>query len=111
MGALKDLRQEEKDQVLWVDAICIDQKNDTERSAQVALMGRSYSETSHLLIWLGPVSKEDSSDLAMELAGWIEKTHEPEVKESGFTKIGATIELAVKKIRHHGSLDSPQKTM
>ncbi|OAQ60653.1 heterokaryon incompatibility protein [Pochonia chlamydosporia 170] len=39
---------------LWVDAACIDQSDDAERSSQVLLMHRIYREAEHGLIWLGP---------------------------------------------------------
>ena len=37
--ALKHLRVEDEDRILWVDAICIDQKNERERGHQVQQMG------------------------------------------------------------------------
>lgn len=39
---------------LWVDAICIDQQNTTERSHQVALMGRIYSKAARVHACTGP---------------------------------------------------------
>lgn len=38
---------------LWIDAICIDQQNDIERSQQVAYMGDVYSKANEVLVWLG----------------------------------------------------------
>lgn len=38
---------------LWVDAICINQSNLTERNEQVALMHKIYSQACNVLIWLG----------------------------------------------------------
>ena len=38
---------------LWVDAICINQEDLTERRQQVAYMGRIYSAASRVLVWLG----------------------------------------------------------
>lgn len=38
---------------LWIDAICIDQSNLSERALQVAQMGDIYSYASHVHIWLG----------------------------------------------------------
>ncbi|KAK4610619.1 hypothetical protein CLAFUW4_14026 [Fulvia fulva] len=57
---------------IWIDAICIDQGNPVERSAQVMLMGRIYSKAARLYVWLGeldsgPVPIETSDvDLLME---------------------------------------------
>jgi hypothetical protein len=40
-------------QYIWVDAICIDQTNDSERSAQARLMDRTYRNAATVSIWLG----------------------------------------------------------
>lgn len=39
---------------IWADAVCINQQDVDERSAQVALMGKIYSQASQVLVWLGP---------------------------------------------------------
>ncbi|KAH8771517.1 heterokaryon incompatibility protein-domain-containing protein, partial [Hyaloscypha finlandica] len=39
---------------LWIDAICIDQRDIDEKSTQVSMMGRIYSQTQKVIIWLGP---------------------------------------------------------
>ncbi|PVH70822.1 HET domain-containing protein [Cadophora sp. DSE1049] len=39
---------------LWIDRICINQNDIPERSSQVRLMGRIYSQSTKTLIWLGP---------------------------------------------------------
>jgi hypothetical protein len=38
---------------LWADAVCIDQANTTEKSHQVPLMGRIYSDAQRVFCWLG----------------------------------------------------------
>jgi hypothetical protein len=38
---------------LWVDAICINQTDDSERSQQVRSMARIYEEARRILFWLG----------------------------------------------------------
>lgn len=38
----------------WIDAICINQQDDSERSHQVNMMGSIYSEACFVLVWLGP---------------------------------------------------------
>ncbi|KAI0162073.1 heterokaryon incompatibility protein-domain-containing protein [Xylariaceae sp. FL1272] len=44
--------------VLWVDYLCINQSNVTERNVQVALMRQIFSHSSEVLIWLGePTTK------------------------------------------------------
>ncbi|KAF4342400.1 heterokaryon incompatibility [Fusarium beomiforme] len=52
--ALAHLRYKDKTRVLWVDAICINQQDDAERSAQVLRMSSIYRDCSRVIIWLGP---------------------------------------------------------
>ena len=49
---LRELREEIHD-YLWVDALCIDQTNDSERAAQVTLMGDIYSLANRVIVWFG----------------------------------------------------------
>ena len=44
---------------LWIDAICINQENIDERSAQVQIMGDVYRKASLVLIWLGKPDEDD----------------------------------------------------
>lgn len=50
---LQRARQKHHSEALWIDAICIDQNNDSERNHQVRLMGRIYSKALEVYIWLG----------------------------------------------------------
>ena len=52
-SALRHLRQSDRPRVLWVDAICINQKDLQERSQQVSIMGTIYNEAQNILFWLG----------------------------------------------------------
>ncbi|KAF7529461.1 hypothetical protein G7054_g9835 [Neopestalotiopsis clavispora] len=51
--ALQFLRHRTDDRILWVDALCINQKNKTERGHQVEKMSRIFSEANRTLVWLG----------------------------------------------------------
>jgi hypothetical protein len=64
-SALQRLRCSDRSRVLWVDAICINQDSKLEKSQQVPLMGRIYSQAERALIWFG--EEADESDRAMEL--------------------------------------------
>lgn len=44
-------------ETLWIDALCINQDDLREKSAQVAMMGKIYACTQRVIVWLGP---EDS---------------------------------------------------
>ena len=50
--------------LFWIDQICIDQSNISERGEQVRLMKEIYAKSSKLFVWLGPGSEE--STLALE---------------------------------------------
>ncbi|RFU77969.1 het-domain-containing [Trichoderma arundinaceum] len=63
-AALKRLRRRKEDQVLWVDAICIDQSNLEERGRQIGLMRQIYSQASWVALWVG-----DSSSAVDEQSG------------------------------------------
>ncbi|KAM0425949.1 hypothetical protein ACHAPT_008888 [Fusarium lateritium] len=57
-SALRHLRFKKKPRTLWIDALCINQSSNAEKSRQVPLMGDIYESASRVLIWLGPGSKE-----------------------------------------------------
>jgi Heterokaryon incompatibility protein (HET) len=52
-AALRRLRRLNVTRIMRVDAICIDQDNIEERSAQLQLMARIYHGASSVVIWLG----------------------------------------------------------
>ncbi|KAI1362105.1 heterokaryon incompatibility protein-domain-containing protein [Xylaria arbuscula] len=60
-SALRNLRHHDRPRVLWIDAMCINQSNVTERNSQVQKMGLIYGRSQRVVVWLGPES-EDSSD-------------------------------------------------
>jgi hypothetical protein len=51
--ALHQLRHTVKTQTLWVDALCIDQDDTSERNHQVSQMGRIYQNIQYVVAWLG----------------------------------------------------------
>ncbi|KAH7363698.1 heterokaryon incompatibility protein-domain-containing protein [Pyrenochaeta sp. MPI-SDFR-AT-0127] len=66
--ALDKFRDLEAERLLWVDAICINQKDVLERGAQVQLMARIYSEADRVLLWLGR-QYQDLVDAALAYLG------------------------------------------
>lgn len=73
--ALLHLRHEDVTRSIWIDAICINQGDKTEKNHQVFMMGEVYKKATKVIVWLGPsTSPADSisgSNLAMKV---IEKT-------------------------------------
>jgi hypothetical protein len=63
-SALRYLRDPVETKVFWVDAISIDQKNKNEKSHQIPMMGKIYSEATNVCIWLG--EENDTSGPALE---------------------------------------------
>lgn len=68
--ALRSLRNRQPDHtwVLWIDAICIDQKNVHERNHQVHMMRRIFSSASSVVVWLGDCDalSQKAIDLILE---------------------------------------------
>lgn len=65
--ALRYLRTTDRDRILWVDAMCINQSDNEEKSQQVSQMDRIYSSASGVLIWLGP----SDSDIARTITYFV----------------------------------------
>jgi hypothetical protein len=63
--ALRYLRKENEDRILWVDAICINQEDLAERGVQVGRMGDIYRNATQVDVWLGPGSVD--SEVAVNL--------------------------------------------
>ncbi|KAK3339910.1 heterokaryon incompatibility protein-domain-containing protein [Lasiosphaeria hispida] len=51
--ALQRLQLADKDRIVWVDAICIDQSNKAEQGHQVDHMGDIYKRAAQVIYWLG----------------------------------------------------------
>jgi hypothetical protein len=62
--ALHHLRPMEGYRILWIDAVCIDQGHDKEKSHQVQQMGDIYRRAEIVIVWLGTGSED--SDTLME---------------------------------------------
>lgn len=72
-AALRMLRREGDERHLWIDAICINQDDDEEKTEQVNMMRRIYRSCSQCDIWLGPLDGVAASDAeaAVEALSWI----------------------------------------
>ncbi|RSL76654.1 hypothetical protein CEP51_009768 [Fusarium floridanum] len=51
--ALRQLQEDDKTVTLWIDAICIQQSNNAEKSWQIQLMKNIYEKATTTLVWLG----------------------------------------------------------
>jgi hypothetical protein len=66
--ALTNLRSRRKVLTLWVDAVCIDQKNANEVTHQVGVMDGIYASATSILVWLGEPEEKAEGNLAIETA-------------------------------------------
>lgn len=63
-AALRALRKADQPRVLWIDAICINQKDLEEQGEQVRVMWDIYQAADCVVVWLGPADGDTS--IAME---------------------------------------------
>ncbi|KAF1359890.1 hypothetical protein EJ07DRAFT_92521, partial [Lizonia empirigonia] len=61
--ALRHLRYQNVARRMWIDALCINQADDQEKSIQVARMGDIFKTADITLSWLGP--EENNSNNAI----------------------------------------------
>ena len=63
--ALQRLRYVDRERILWVDAICINQSDVMEKSKQVAQMRYIYQNATQIVVWLGEANHD--TELAFKL--------------------------------------------
>jgi hypothetical protein len=63
-AALQNVRNSLLERILWIDAICINQRDDEEKGQQIGYMAEIYSKASRVIIWLG--GPENGCDKALE---------------------------------------------
>jgi hypothetical protein len=94
--ALFHLTPEDEPLTLWIDALCIDQAHEAEKSEQVQQMNQIYSEAISVIAWLGPADEDSGSAML-----WIQK-YGSQAKKFG---IGTKIELRLRNLMHTLSID------
>ena len=67
--ALQHLREETWKRELWIDAICINQDDESERSRQVSFMGDIYACATRVVNWLGPSTPNTA--LGLEILAYL----------------------------------------
>jgi len=65
---------------IWADAICINQADDAERSAQVAFMGEIYARAERVLVCMGGAPTEGAE---REVKGLVEKVKSKFLRDGG----------------------------
>ncbi|CVL08087.1 related to HETEROKARYON incompatibility protein [Fusarium mangiferae] len=62
--ALSHLRDRSIERTIWIDAICINQRDPKEKGQQVQSMAKIYAKASRVIVWLGGATPD--SDQALE---------------------------------------------
>ncbi|KAH7411740.1 heterokaryon incompatibility protein-domain-containing protein [Phaeosphaeria sp. MPI-PUGE-AT-0046c] len=62
---------------IWIDQLCIDQSNPTERNHQVRLMSLIYRYAKTVIIWLGSVIGHPQNLVSLDLAQVADVLHNP----------------------------------
>jgi Heterokaryon incompatibility protein (HET) len=65
-NALRHLRDQFGLRTVWVDAVCINERNDDEKSGQIRLMTSIYGKARKVYIWLGEHSEDSAADRALD---------------------------------------------
>jgi hypothetical protein len=75
---LQELRRRNYNRFVWIDAICINQSSDEEKSLQLPMMRHIYEYAGRVLVWLGPATNMANEALAMisSLADILQKASE-----------------------------------
>jgi hypothetical protein len=62
--ALSRLRDRSIVRIIWIDAICINQKDGKEKAHQIQSMAKIYGQANRVIVWLGEAG--DDSDQVIE---------------------------------------------
>ena len=62
-AALSHLRDRFLERVIWIDAVCINQKDDDEKGRQVQSMAKIYACANRVIVWLGEAASDSDKAL------------------------------------------------
>jgi len=68
--ALRYIRYEDRPRIMWIDALCINQKDILEKNHQVAQMREIFLDAEQVVVWLG---EEGSAKSAIDLCKLIKE--------------------------------------
>lgn len=91
---LEQLRQET---LIWIDAICINQQDPEERSAQVNMMGHIFRSARTVVVWLGEPRSDHHVQAIKETIQFMERL--PSIKEQYSESVSEYEEAAAATLR------------
>lgn len=71
-SVLRDVRRQDEDRILWVDAICINQDDVRERGHQVQQIRHVYERAERVIFWLGQLTNP-SIDILIDLLAELQR--------------------------------------
>ncbi|KAF2491139.1 hypothetical protein BU16DRAFT_144507 [Lophium mytilinum] len=74
------------ERIFWIDAVCIDQKNNEEKSHQVKMMGSIYKRAQTVLIWLGEIVSNELQALPI-LSAALEEQADPNFSDNPYPRL------------------------
>ncbi|KAE8417466.1 heterokaryon incompatibility protein-domain-containing protein [Aspergillus pseudocaelatus] len=92
--ALLRLRREDESITLWVDAICINQNNEEEKTQQLLQMAKVYRMANYVCVWLGEADSDKRSNRAMR---YIPKIMDFAFLERAFSRRWVVQEISLAK--------------
>ena len=105
-AALRAVRNDRDDRILWIDGLCINQADEREKALQVGIMGCIYGQARRTLVYLGEDEEDEFQYLVYVLAtcSSIRRSDDPE----GGQVVESPIVKAREKVgfdRQHATLD------
>jgi hypothetical protein len=94
--ALRHVRKRAEPRLLWVDAICINQGDNEEKSLQVGMMRNIYAKAFRCVIWLGDSQHLGFSDAETRSSLDVIKM----LAEDVHTPLAAPLDRAMKALEH-----------
>ncbi|KAM0813330.1 putative Heterokaryon incompatibility protein-domain-containing protein [Seiridium cardinale] len=95
-AALRHFRLSQAVRYIWIDQICINQKDIIERNKQVKLMYAIYRDATQILVWLGP-DEQNLAPKAFQLCRSICSILDDDLLSSLCRKAGADFDWIPKK--------------
>jgi hypothetical protein len=68
-AALRRLRHTDRVRIMWIDAICINQRDPREQEHQIGLMRDIFGGCAQCVVWLG--EEDDETEKALEALRWM----------------------------------------